>query len=148
MILEIISPEKIIFTGEVSSVAVPGVDGEFEMLNNHASIVSNLKQGSIKLYGNINLDEAQKEVFKKGDRKVEKLRRFTPDEDTVNRWMVYVEKNNEKYRKLLPTNCKRVFMEDIEHKEPFEVLEWVGIKDWSDYLNKDFCVPIQKGWSS
>ena len=66
MILEIISPEKIIFTGEVSSVAVPGVDGEFEMLNNHASIVSNLKQGSIKLYGNINLDEAQKEVFKKG----------------------------------------------------------------------------------
>ena len=67
MILEIISPEKIIFTGEVSSVAVPGVDGEFEMLNNHASIVSNLKKGSIKLYGNINLDEAQKEVFKKGD---------------------------------------------------------------------------------
>ena len=67
MILEIISPEKIIFTGEVSSVAVPGVDGEFEMLNNHASIVSNLKKGSIKLYGNIDLDEAQKEVFKKGD---------------------------------------------------------------------------------
>lgn len=68
MILEIISPEKIIFTGEVSSVAVPGVDGEFEMLNNHASIVSNLKKGFIKVYGNINLDEAQKEVFKKGDR--------------------------------------------------------------------------------
>ena len=68
MILEIISPEKIIFTGEVSSVAVPGVDGEFEMLNNHASIVSNLKKGSIKLYGNIDLDEAQKEVFKKGGR--------------------------------------------------------------------------------
>ena len=68
MILEIISPEKIIFTGEVSSVAVPGVDGEFEMLNNHASIVSNLKQGSIKLYGNINFDEDQKEIFKKGDR--------------------------------------------------------------------------------
>ena len=42
MILEIISPEKIIFTGEVESVAVPGVDGEFEMLNNHAAIVSNL----------------------------------------------------------------------------------------------------------
>ena len=41
MVLEIISPEKIIFTGEVSSVAVPGVNGEFEMLNNHASIVSN-----------------------------------------------------------------------------------------------------------
>ena len=44
MVLEIISPEKIIFTGEVLSVAVPGVDGEFEMLNNHAAIVSNLKK--------------------------------------------------------------------------------------------------------
>ena len=65
MVLEIISPEKIIFTGEVLSVAVPGVDGEFEMLNNHAAIVSNLKKGSIKLYGNITLDESQKEVFKK-----------------------------------------------------------------------------------
>ena len=68
MILEIISPEKIIFTGEVESVAVPGVNGEFEMLNNHAAIVSNLKKGSIKVYGNIILDDTQKEIFKKGDR--------------------------------------------------------------------------------
>ena len=67
MILEIISPEKIIFTGEVDSVAVPGVDGEFEMLNNHAAIVSNLKKGSIKVYGNITLDDSQKEIFEKGD---------------------------------------------------------------------------------
>ena len=68
MILEIISPEKIIFTGEVDSVAVPGVDGEFEMLNNHAAIVSNLKKGSIKVYGNFTLDDSQKEIFEKGDR--------------------------------------------------------------------------------
>ena len=68
MILEIISPEKIIFSGEVESVAVPGVNGEFEMLNNHASIVSNLKKGAIKVYGNITLDDAQKEIFEKGDR--------------------------------------------------------------------------------
>ena len=68
MILEIISPEKIVFTGKVSSVAVPGVDGEFEMLNNHAAIVSNLKVGSIKIYGDISLDESQKEVFKKEGR--------------------------------------------------------------------------------
>ena len=65
MILEIISPEKIIFTGEVESVAVPGVDGEFEMLNNHAAIVSNLKKGAIKVYGNITLDDTQKEIFEK-----------------------------------------------------------------------------------
>ena len=62
MILEIISPEKIIFTGEVESVAVPGVNGEFEMLNNHAAIVSNLKKGAIKVYGNITLDVTQKEL--------------------------------------------------------------------------------------
>ena len=68
MILEIISPEKIIFTGEVESVAVPGVNGEFEMLNNHAAIVSNLKKGVIKVYGNITLDDTQKEIFEKGDR--------------------------------------------------------------------------------
>ena len=68
MILEIISPEKIIFTGEVESVAVPGVNGEFEMLNNHAAIVSNLKKGAIKVYGNIILDDIQKEIFEKGDR--------------------------------------------------------------------------------
>jgi len=68
MILEIISPEKIIFTGEVESVAVPGVNGEFEMLNNHAAIVSNLKKGAIKVYGNIILDDTQKEIFEKGDR--------------------------------------------------------------------------------
>ena len=60
MILEIISPEKIIFTGEVESVAVPGVNGEFEMLNNHAAIVSTLKKGAIKVYGNITLDDTQR----------------------------------------------------------------------------------------
>ena len=48
MFLEIISPEKIIYSGEVSSVAVPGVQGEFEMLNNHAAIVSSLKKGILK----------------------------------------------------------------------------------------------------
>jgi len=68
MILEIISPEKIIFTGEVESVAVPGVNGEFEMLNNHAAIVSNLKKGAIKVYGDITLDDNQKEIFEKTDR--------------------------------------------------------------------------------
>ena len=68
MILEIISPEKIIFTGEVESVAVPGINGEFEMLNNHAAIVSNLKKGAIKVYGNITLDDMQKQIFEKGDR--------------------------------------------------------------------------------
>ena len=69
MILEIISPEKIIFTGDVDSVAVPGVDGEFEMLNNHASIVSTLKKGTIKIYGDITIEENLKDKFQKGPEK-------------------------------------------------------------------------------
>ena len=66
MYLEIISPERIIYSGEVSSVAVPGVQGEFEMLNNHAAIVSSLKKGYIKIYGDIKLDDSIKDMFEKG----------------------------------------------------------------------------------
>lgn len=49
MILEIVSPEATLFKGEVTSVAVPGVNGEFQMLNNHAPIVSLLTKGNIKI---------------------------------------------------------------------------------------------------
>ena len=66
MYLEIISPERIIYSGEVSSVAVPGIQGEFEMLNNHAAIVSSLKKGHIKIYGDIKLDNSIKDLFEKG----------------------------------------------------------------------------------
>ena len=49
MILEIVSPEATLFKGEVTSVAVPGVNGEFQMLNNHAPIVSLLTKGNVKI---------------------------------------------------------------------------------------------------
>lgn len=51
MILEIVSPEAKLFRGEVTSVAVPGVNGEFQMLNNHAPIVSLLGKGNVKIVG-------------------------------------------------------------------------------------------------
>ncbi|UYW01168.1 hypothetical protein K5I29_12005 [Flavobacterium agricola] len=51
MIVEIVSPEATLFKGEVTSVAVPGVNGEFQMLNNHAPIVSLLTKGNVKLVG-------------------------------------------------------------------------------------------------
>ncbi|RZM18311.1 MAG: hypothetical protein EOO88_41075, partial [Pedobacter sp.] len=47
--LEIVSPEGHLYKGSVTSVTVPGVDGEFQMLNNHANIVSILAQGNIKI---------------------------------------------------------------------------------------------------
>ena len=49
MILEIITPEKELYNGTVSSVKVPGSAGEFEVLNNHASIVSSLINGNIRV---------------------------------------------------------------------------------------------------
>jgi F-type H+-transporting ATPase subunit epsilon len=52
MRLEILTPEKKMFEGEVSSVKVPGVSGDFEMLNNHAPIVSALTKGMITIKQN------------------------------------------------------------------------------------------------
>lgn len=49
MILEIVSPEATLFKGEVTSVTLPSVDGSFQILNNHAPIVSILKHGVIKI---------------------------------------------------------------------------------------------------
>lgn len=49
MFLEIVTPEAILFSSEVVSVAVPGINGEFQMLNNHAPIVSILREGTVKI---------------------------------------------------------------------------------------------------
>lgn len=49
MLLEIVSPEAKLFHGEVTSVALPGVDGSFQILNQHAPIVATLKDGIIKI---------------------------------------------------------------------------------------------------
>ncbi|WP_100613520.1 F0F1 ATP synthase subunit epsilon [Confluentibacter citreus] len=68
MYLEIVSPEATLFSGEVTSVAVPGVNGNFEMLNNHAPIVSLLKEGFVKITGSIELHEAVKNKFTQGDK--------------------------------------------------------------------------------
>ncbi|HUH35526.1 MAG TPA: F0F1 ATP synthase subunit epsilon [Moheibacter sp.] len=49
MKLHIITPQQVIFEGEVDSVSVPGKNGEFQMLNDHAPIVSSLDKGTIKI---------------------------------------------------------------------------------------------------
>jgi len=66
MYLEIVTPEATLFSGEVTSVAVPGVKGEFEMLNNHAPIVSLLKEGHVKIFGDVEIDEEVENKFVKG----------------------------------------------------------------------------------
>ena len=48
MQLEIVSPERVLMKSEVVSVKVPGANGRFEMLDNHAPIVSVLTEGHIR----------------------------------------------------------------------------------------------------
>ena len=67
MYLEIVSPETTLFKGDVESVSVPGVDGEFEMLNNHASVISILKDGFVKIRGQIKIEEGNISKFDKKD---------------------------------------------------------------------------------
>ncbi len=52
MLLEIITPDRKIFEGEVNSVMVPGTNGTFQMLNNHAAIISTLVNGPVKVRTN------------------------------------------------------------------------------------------------
>lgn len=47
MHLEIVTPEKKVFEGEVISVTFPGSDGSFQVLNDHAPIISSLKEGYV-----------------------------------------------------------------------------------------------------
>ena len=49
MYLEIITPDKKIFAGEVKSVKLPGADGSFGVLNGHAPIIATLKKGTVKV---------------------------------------------------------------------------------------------------
>lgn len=58
MYLEIITPDKKIFEGEVKLVSLPGSKGTFELLKNHAPIISTLDKGSIKV-----VDSSNEEIF-------------------------------------------------------------------------------------
>jgi F-type H+-transporting ATPase subunit epsilon len=49
MYLEIITPDKKVFEGEVKLIQLPGSKGGFEMLKNHAPIISTLEKGTIKI---------------------------------------------------------------------------------------------------
>jgi len=49
MLLEIIAPDQELYSGEVDLVQVPGSKGSFEILRNHAPIISTLEQGRIKI---------------------------------------------------------------------------------------------------
>ncbi len=58
MYLEIITPDKKVYEGEVKLIQLPGSKGGFELLKNHAPILSTLEKGTIKIQ-----DENNKEHF-------------------------------------------------------------------------------------
>lgn len=49
MTLEILTPEKKLYSGEVFGVQMPGISGSFEVLEKHAPLVSALKAGRVKV---------------------------------------------------------------------------------------------------
>jgi F-type H+-transporting ATPase subunit epsilon len=46
---ELVSPEKLLFTGEVEAVVVPGLEGDFTVLKDHAPLMSVLKPGIVEI---------------------------------------------------------------------------------------------------
>jgi len=47
--IEIVTPQKLYFSGEVVSVTAPGEDGLFQVMRNHAPLLASLKNGKVKL---------------------------------------------------------------------------------------------------
>ena len=47
MTLDIITPDRKVFSGEATAVTFPGSEGQFQVLNNHAPLVSRLQRGPI-----------------------------------------------------------------------------------------------------
>ncbi|HLT93011.1 MAG TPA: ATP synthase F1 subunit epsilon [Membranihabitans sp.] len=49
MVLEVLTPDEKLFSGEIESVSVPGVSGKFQILEHHAPIVSALTRGTVEI---------------------------------------------------------------------------------------------------
>ncbi len=49
MNLNIITPEETLYEGEVTSVQLQGTDGKFQVLNNHAPLISALAEGEVRI---------------------------------------------------------------------------------------------------
>jgi F-type H+-transporting ATPase subunit epsilon len=58
MELEINTPQKLIYHNQINSVSVPGAKGSFQILKNHAPIISTLMPGTIKV-----IDKNDKTIY-------------------------------------------------------------------------------------
>lgn len=49
MVLDVLTPDEQLFSGEIVAVTVPGINGKFQILENHAPIVSALGKGTVEV---------------------------------------------------------------------------------------------------
>jgi len=67
MNIKILTPEYVVFEGEVDSVLLPGKNGEFHIMKNHAGIVSSLVGGKVKLFAQSVGEAYAKNLTKEGE---------------------------------------------------------------------------------
>jgi F-type H+-transporting ATPase subunit epsilon len=63
---ELVSPERLVFAGEVNQVDVPGEEGEFGVLAGHAPYIATLKPGMLKIYGASGASGAPQRIVVRG----------------------------------------------------------------------------------
>ena len=68
MNIKILTPESVIFEGEVKSVLLPGKNGEFHIMKDHAAIVSSLNGGKIKMYTDDIKEEYRRHFTKENEK--------------------------------------------------------------------------------
>src|SRR5690625_6638359 len=98
MFLEIVTPEASIVTAEVNSITVPGINGRFQMLKNHASVVSLLEKGTVTFTGSPTITEGFEDRFTK-DRSEEHTSELQSRGHLVCR-LLLEKKNNDKKRQV------------------------------------------------
>ncbi|WP_297985084.1 F0F1 ATP synthase subunit epsilon [uncultured Chryseobacterium sp.] len=64
MNIKILTPETVVFDGEVNSVLLPGKNGDFHIMKDHAAIVASLVGGKVQVFTN-NIDENFAKFFTK-----------------------------------------------------------------------------------
>ena len=73
MVLEIITPNKKVYSGNITLVQLPGSKGSFEILNHHAPIISTLEKGRIKVIeesGKVLYFEVEGGIVENNDNKI------------------------------------------------------------------------------
>ena len=130
MELQIVSPEAQLFSGEVESVTVPGKSGSFQILNNHAPIVSTLVSGQVIIKGDLKLNKDQKEKFiqtqlvKNARIPRKDFLEMYPENLTKVRWVDSLMKEK-KYKKDLLEKVKQDVV--IAQKDILELENSVGL---------------------